>query len=315
VSAGALEAPVAAAHDGNATGASGTSSEPVAPSSPDEPPAAILKNVLEVLHHELIHTPYQDLTAFLAFSFGLVLVFNGEIGFKGIVACAAFVVVGVTATNEVKDWDLSKISRIIVFLEAGAVGALSTYRGMAGMEIFLGALLGVFLAVQLLEWLSRHGLPSIEHRSWVVMTIFTILVLGSVSMFYKQKHVKLLVLLSAGIGSAFCTSALAFAATDCAVKGYLPLSSMFPDATPQEGTWVEFFEMFVSPMDSVDFGLFVGSRYNPLIEGKRYSLDRMLYFGVWFLVFLLGAVVQTRRLKAAAQARTAAALEEHLLPK
>eukprot|EP00439_Symbiodinium_sp_Y106_P002490 s6737_g1.t1 len=40
--------------------------------------------------------------------------------------------------------------------------------------------------------------------------------------FFRKKHLKLLALISAAIGGAFCTSALAFAVTDLAKKGQWP---------------------------------------------------------------------------------------------
>eukprot|EP00439_Symbiodinium_sp_Y106_P021965 s6737_g2.t1 len=146
-------------HEGNASHALPVTTTP--PST--KPPAAILRSVAEEIKEELKDSKYQGVAALLAFCFGTVLVFNGDFSFKGIIACCVFVVVGITAMNEVNDW--GHVARSVVGLEAGFVGAFAAYRGMDGMEVTVGAFLGVLAALRLLQFLNTFGVHFItDHR-------------------------------------------------------------------------------------------------------------------------------------------------------
>jgi len=116
--------------------------------------------------------------------------------------------------------------------------------------------------------------------------------------FCQQTNAK--AVLSAGLGGAFCSSAIAFAVTTLAVQGYLPfLDQACPGLTPKTGSWVQFFDMLWSPKAPVR-GIFVDSKYNPVIEGNTFSMDKMADYCLWFAFWLIGSVVQLRRLRRAA---------------
>jgi len=281
-------------HEGNASHALPVTTTP--PST--KPPAAILRSVAEEIKEELKDSKYQGVAALLAFCFGTVLVFNGDFSFKGIIACCVFVVVGITAMNEVNDW--GHVARSVVGLEAGFVGAFAAYRGMDGMEVTVGAFLGVLAALRLLQFLNTFGVHFITDHRWMMLSFYTVFVAAGVLLFFRKKHLKLLALISAAIGGAFCTSALAFAVTDLAKKGYLAfLTNALPALQPQGGTWVDFFDMLWSP-EAPALGLFAGSKYNPVVEGRVYSIDRMADVGLWLIFFVVGSAVQLRRLRPAA---------------
>lgn len=88
-------------------------------------------------------------------------------------------------------------------------------------------------------------------------------------------------MLSAGLGGAFCASAVAFLATELETQGYLGLDTFLPGLSPKTGTWLQFLHMLWSCLGegrgdgwgwrskAPQRGLFVGSQYNPTAEGHE----------------------------------------------
>eukprot|EP00438_Fugacium_kawagutii_P015555 Skav229981 [mRNA] locus=scaffold1837:5892:7160:+ [translate_table: standard] len=264
---------------------------------------AVLEEIVKVIRSELENKKYQPVVAALAFVFGCVLVFDGELCLHLLIASTVFVVVGSIAMNQVSSsWNSHEDSflRYIVGLEAGCVGAFAALKGMDGMRVSVGAALGILAALKLEEFLDERGVHVISSHRWIEVVYFSVIGIGSALLLYKNKHLKLLAVLSAGLGAAFCSSAIAFTFTTLAARGYLPfLNKACPDLTPKTGTWVEFFEMLWSPKTSSVLGIFADSKYNPKIEGKDFSLDKMADYCLWLGFWLVGSVVQLRRLRRA----------------
>lgn len=296
-------APAVASSDSGKDGDSGASEAPVAVDSDISAPAA-LEEIVKAIRSELENKKYQPVVAALAFVFGCVLVFDGEFCLRWLIASAVFVVVASMAMNQVSSsWELGSkddnILRYIVGLEAGCIGAFAAFKGMDGMRVSVGAALGVLVALKTEEVLAEHGVNMEKHR-WIEVVYYSAFAIFSSILLYKNKHLKLLAVLSAGLGGAFCSSTIAFAVTTLAVQGYLPfLDQACPGLTPKTGSWVQFFDMLWSPKAPVR-GIFVDSKYNPVIEGNTFSMDKMADYCLWFAFWLIGSVVQLRRLRRAA---------------
>ncbi|CAJ1356797.1 unnamed protein product [Effrenium voratum] len=204
--------------------------------------------------------------------------------------------------------------RYLVGIEAGAIGTFAALRGMDGMRVVIGALLGVLVSASMLQWHPLHFIP--DHK-WLEVIWYSVVVCLFTVVLYTNKHLKMLAILSAGLGGAFCASAIAFAVTNLAAGGYLNfLDQVLPGLTPKGGTWVQFFRMLWSTQNPV-VGLFVGSKYNPVVEGKQFNVDRMADISVWLIFWIVGCVVQLRRIKSKPQQAVSAMTEPLLgeLPK
>jgi len=266
---------------------------------------AVLEDIIQATRVELENKKYQPIVAALAFVFGCLLVFDGEFCLRWLIASAVFVVVASIAMNQVSSsWDLSgeddNFLRYFVGLEAGCIGAFAAFKGMEGMRVSVGAALGILVAVRLEDFFDERGVHIISSHRWIEVVYYSLISISSSFLLYKNKHLKLLAVLSAGLGGAFCSSAMAFAATTLAAKGYLPfLVNACPGLSPKTGTWVQFFDMLWSPKAPV-LGIFVGSKYNPMVEGHSFSVDKASDYCLWFAFWLIGSVVQLRRLRRAA---------------
>eukprot|EP00441_Pelagodinium_beii_P018780 CAMPEP_0197651148 /NCGR_PEP_ID=MMETSP1338-20131121/31378_1 /TAXON_ID=43686 ORGANISM="Pelagodinium beii, Strain RCC1491" /NCGR_SAMPLE_ID=MMETSP1338 /ASSEMBLY_ACC=CAM_ASM_000754 /LENGTH=344 /DNA_ID=CAMNT_0043225713 /DNA_START=35 /DNA_END=1069 /DNA_ORIENTATION=+ len=263
---------------------------------PKSPPA-ILESIAHAIYLELTNSPYQCANAFLAFIFGLVLVYDGEFSFRWLLVCATFLVVAILAMNQITaTWGASGSLRQVVGLEAGIVGGYAALRGIDGVQVVVGAILGAALAHQTLVFLAAHGFHSLVANRWCLVAYFSAFVIGFVIMFSKKLHLKSLAVLSAGLGGAFCSSAIAFACTELAVKGYMPFLQRLPTVNPVGGTWIQFMH-FLCSSSAADVGIFAGSEYNLQHQDETWRTDKLADCTLWLIFCLVGIKVQLRRLK------------------
>ncbi|CAE8659381.1 unnamed protein product [Polarella glacialis] len=207
---------------------------------PSSPPA-ILQSIANALTYELNNTPYQWAIALLAAIFGFVMVFDGDLCFKWILVSGVFIVTYILAMNQVSAiWDLSYNSplRQVVGLEAGAVAAYCAFRGIEGVQIVVGVILGMAVAHQSLLLLVAQGAGVLVTDKRATVAYFSVFVLGMVMVFRSKGLTKVLAVLSPAVGGALIVSALAFAVTELWVQGLLSsVESALPGLTPQSGTW------------------------------------------------------------------------------
>eukprot|EP00931_Biecheleriopsis_adriatica_P081503 TRINITY_DN54829_c0_g1_i1.p1 TRINITY_DN54829_c0_g1~~TRINITY_DN54829_c0_g1_i1.p1 ORF type:complete len:364 (+),score=80.37 TRINITY_DN54829_c0_g1_i1:71-1093(+) len=283
---------------------------PVTPAPLPKTAPAILEMVAQAVLDELKNSPYQGLNALAAFATGIVLIVDGDFSFRWVVVCAVFLVTAVMAMNQVTAlWGLSRgdALRNFVGLEAGAIGGFAALRGFHGVEVWVGALLGAGLAHVCQALLASHGLHLLSEHRWCLVIFYSMFVLSFIVMFSRKKHLKSLAVISAGLGGAFCASAIAFAVTEIGVRGYMNfLQHPFPGLSPKGGTWVEFL-CFLFWSKAPDVGLFAGSKYN-----SRVSTDRVADVTLWLIFWIVGASYQLRKLR---QSDPAKELEEPLLEK
>eukprot|EP00930_Biecheleria_cincta_P058348 TRINITY_DN4418_c0_g1_i1.p1 TRINITY_DN4418_c0_g1~~TRINITY_DN4418_c0_g1_i1.p1 ORF type:complete len:361 (-),score=54.90 TRINITY_DN4418_c0_g1_i1:202-1284(-) len=262
---------------------------------------AILESIAGAIYSELRNTPYQCFNALLALIFGSVLCFDGEFSFKWLTVAAVYMVVSIMAMSQVSSvWGLSNTDplRHVIGLEAGLVGGYAALRGIDGVQIVVGAFLGVVAASKILAWLTAHGFHFLNQK-YCMFVYFSFFVVGAALLMGKKRHVKLLALVSAFLGGAFCASSIAFGFTKLAVMGYMPfLQNLFPGITPVGGTWIQFMHLLWSSKAG-DVGIFAGSRLNPTgkILGESWDTDRIADCALWFVFFVSGSIVQLRRPK------------------
>lgn len=262
---------------------------------------AILETIAGAIYSELKNTPYQGVNALLAFVFGLVLCFDGEFSFKWLTVGTVYMVVSIMAMNQVSTvWGLSYTDplRHVIGLEAGLVGGYAALRGIDGVQIVVGAFLGVVAASKTMAWLTAHGLHFLDHK-YCTFVYFSFFVIGAAMLMGKKRHVKLLAWVSAFLGGSFCASSIEFCFTKIAVLGYMPfLQQLFPGIAPKIGTWIEFMHLLWSSKAG-DVGIFADSRFNPThsILGETLDTDRIVGCVLWFIFFVSGSIVQLRRLK------------------
>jgi len=267
---------------------------------PSSPPA-ILQSIANALTYELNNAPYQWAIALLAALFGFVMVFDGDLCFKWILVSGVFIVTYILAMNQVTAiWDLSYNSplRQVVGLEAGAVAAYCAFRGIEGVQLVVGVILGMAVAHQSLLLLVAQGAGVLVTDKRATVAYFSVFVLGMVMVFCSKGLTKVLAVLSPAVGGALIVSALAFAVTELWVQGLLSsVESAFPGLTPQSGTWFEFLQLLWSS-HSEDVGLFAGSKYNFSIQGQEWRFDKVADGTLWFLFFAVGCRLQLKRSKA-----------------
>jgi len=280
---------------------------------------SIVEEIKSVMWDELDHSPRQWLNAIVATVLGVILVFNGKRVFEGLICVAVGLVAMFMAMNEITNlWGLGYDSfvRHLVGFEALLFAAFGAWKGMAGMHVFVGALLG-FLVAMVLQSMLVHvgaGFMEAEHGSkWVLIIFYTLFVLIFVALLTTERHLRPLAVLSPALGGALVSSGLSYGVMALAIDGKLDfMKRVLPDLEPVNGTWIEFLNMLWAPHTAKDVGFFAGSKYNTM--GPTFTLDRICGWSLWFILWVVGMIVQLRSWK---KGRTAPArareLDEQLL--
>mmetsp|Transcript_22562 Transcript_22562/g.65013 ORF Transcript_22562/g.65013 Transcript_22562/m.65013 type:complete len:344 (+) Transcript_22562:71-1102(+) len=280
---------------------------------------SIIEEIQSVFYDELQNSPRQWLNALVAVAFGITLVIDGKRFFEGFICAGVGIVVMFMAMNVVTNlWDLGYYSviRHVVGVEVGLMGAYSAWKGIAGMNVFVGALLGFLLAMSLQGLLVHVGagfMDSETGNKWVLICFYTVFVLILVAVLNTERHLRLLAILSPALGGAFVSSGVSYGVASLALAGHLDfLKAVIPDLHPVSGTWVEFL-MLLKPWTSQikDVGVFAGSKYNTM--GAMCTLDRICGWIFWFILWVVGMLVQLRSWKRKTQPARARELEQQLL--
>uniref|UniRef100_A0A7S2IVY1 DUF4203 domain-containing protein n=1 Tax=Zooxanthella nutricula TaxID=1333877 RepID=A0A7S2IVY1_9DINO len=241
---------------------------------------------------------HQWVNALVAFIFGIVMVFDGEYVFRWLIIGAVFLLCCVVAMSDVSAaWGLDSHSyvRSFVGLEVGALGAYLALLGMEGMQAAVGALLGGVVAYQAQQHLIAWGAVYFDTHKSLVLLLYTVIVLLSVFLFKRKMHLRALAIVSAAAGGVLVASAMAWALTDMALRGWLdPVLDADPSAVPKDGPWLDFFLLLVSP-SSPDVGVFSGQSWG--VFGQVWRIDRALGLCFAFVLFLAGAATQLRMLR------------------
>lgn len=266
----------------------------------------IFKAVFNLIMFELEHGLHQWLNALVAFGLGLILVLNGKKVFEGLIVLSVAYVLMVMAMNAVGQlWglDMGSNLRHFVGIEMGLIGAWGAWKGLAGMDIWAGTLIGFAFChaiQQLLVHMGLHFLDTLTGVKWVIVLFYTILVGGFVYMFNGEAHKKLLAIIAPLGGGALMISSLSWGFTVAIthpIFGTQLLTfakKVLPELSPVEGAWVKFLQMLCSP-SAKDFGIFAGSPYNKL--GDVCTIDRLCGWTFWFVLWGFGVYVQLGKKK------------------
>jgi len=260
----------------------------------------IFQAVARIIKTELVDGPHQVMTAVLALIGGIVLVVDGKKVFDGFLCLALGYVLGVLVMSSVGDmWHLehNSLLRKLVGWEIGLIGAWAAYKGLDGMNIFAGLLLGFWFTYNIqhvLVHLGAHFLCTTGGNQWLVVLMYTLFSGGFLYMFNGEAHKKLLALICPLIGGILVASATAYLFTSLVMTTFIStyLHKMSPDLHPVGGAWVEFFEMLTWP-ENKDVGIFANSPFNKF--GKKWNLDRLAGWTIWFICWVCGVVLQLRK--------------------
>lgn len=149
--------------------------------------------------------------------------------------------------------------------------------------------MGSGVAQQLLA--SCNGLHALETNRWAVVIFYTLVILLFVVAFGGRVRSMWLPLVSPAIGGALVSSSVSFVLTELAANGFM--FWLFGDLRTVVAPWVDFLTLLCDAHGK-DVGLFADSQHNFVVWGQERSLDRALGCSFWFLLFIVGAIVQCR---------------------
>jgi len=310
----AAEADVAADADDDAAAAEPDYDVPEAdttvlpPDAEANSPQSIAVRIMQVINAQLHQEKYQWVNPLLAFVFGGIMVVNGEACFKWLLAASMFICVGVlTASDLGKLWpqgDDFPVIRNIVAVEAGLIAGFATLRGIHGVVVVLGAIIGACIAYSVESTLTASQDEHFLHTAWWPLFLYTLSVAVSV-WFFQRKLCKTLAVVSALTGSALVVSAGLWLVTELVARKKLYLGSL---VTPVTGAWVDFLRFLINSSVE-DRGIFAKSQFDFTVFGAHFSLDRILGFGLWLVVFVAGLQIQLKVMGCGAAAKKAKVVE------
>lgn len=267
----------------------------------------MFKAIGEIIETELVEGPHQAVTALIALFLGGFLVVKGKKLWDGLIIVAVGYVLGVIAMGSVGDmWHLEHGSSLRKFVgwEVGLIAAWGAYKGLDGMNVFAGVLLGFWFTVNIqhvLVHLGAHFLSTSEGQQWAVVVLYTVFAGGFIWLFSGEAHNKLLALICPLIGGALVASAIAYLFTALVQIGAISkqLEKSCPELQPNMGPYIKFLEMLSSPTTE-DFGIFANSPANKF--GEKWTVDRLAGWVIWFIFFLVGVKLQWKKKPKAAEA-------------
>lgn len=257
---------------------------------------SILASIKEAFETQLRVEHGQKINALVAFIFGILLLFSGEFVFTWLVVAAIYIlamIMGFIAVDDI--WGLdnqNNISRFVGF-EAGACSAYAAYRGIDGVKLAVGALLGALVAHQTQATWLMMGYTIFHTNKWLVVTWYSVFILGLMLVVRGKKYQKLLALASPLLGGALVSSALSWLTAVMAQHGWMTwLHKVLPGVQPAVGgAWIDFFLLLCSPA-AKDVGVFAGSPYKITLFKKDYGMDKICGCTLWFVIFLVGSIFQ-----------------------
>lgn len=280
-----------------------SSREEMTTSPPPEAPksaTSVLLTIGKSIQEQLRNPKGQWINALVAFIFGLVMIVDGEFVFKWLVVGGVFILASILTYNEsaaLLGFEDKNLVRFVV-LEVGVCSAFAAHRGIEGMMITVGAILGALVAQEAQNLCVGVGWTSLQTNKWCEVILYSLFVLSFMALITLKKHKKMLALLSSAGGGALVASATAWLVTVMALHGYLDtvLYVFKKSLKPAGGAWLDFLELLWTPK-SEDKGVFAGSAYNFTIFDTSYRLDRICGCTLWTILFWGGSFIQLKRLQ------------------
>jgi len=259
------------------------------------PPAQTMTGIVETIVNnigaQLRSNHAQWANALVAAIVGICLLINGESVFKWLVIGAVFLFTMLAALSDVTTiWGLgygSPLRRIISLL-VGAACSWAAYRGINGVMLVVGAILGAIIAWSMHQTIVGMGCSSAQNHVFITIW-YSVFLLGFMAVMDRNKHMAALAVLSPFVGGALVSSALFWFLAFLAERGVFHLSGSV------SGAWLDFLEHLIKKHNH-DVGILAGHR-QVLLFGHAFDWDIICGRLVWFLLFGLGVAIQIRRLK------------------
>jgi hypothetical protein len=244
---------------------------------------------------QLYHAQYQWLNAVAATLLGTALLFCGEVIFRWLLVWITAVFVGMIATGEITmawDLELRNSLRYVVGAQAGLLASYIAWRSFEGVAALFSVIVGAVVAGCVRPLLANYGgLGALMANQWVVVIFYTIIILFFLALADCRVRSMWLPIVSPFIGGALFSSGISFGLTELAVNGCMIW--LFGELHAVAAPWVDFLSLLCD-VHGKDVGLFASSPHNLVVWGQESSLDRMLGSLCWFLLFVVGAIVQCR---------------------
>mmetsp|Transcript_12889 Transcript_12889/g.37135 ORF Transcript_12889/g.37135 Transcript_12889/m.37135 type:complete len:349 (+) Transcript_12889:85-1131(+) len=271
---------------------------------PTDAPAGVLRHILHDVETELRKSGQQRIVALAAAILGACLVCDGKLSFKWAIVACGFAICGIVGQSDLmQEWPSVQGTLLGLFtgIELGVLGAVVVWAGIDGFATLVGMAVGGLIAYEAQRELVAHGYAQFASGDGcAVVALYTVIVGYFILMFGCQMHVRFVILIGAAVGALLLTSAFSWWLTESVIAAGRTsyIATTFPDAKPQGGDWVDFFNLLWDP-DAADVGIFAGSRYNLAYRGQTYRMDRAIGGWVALLIFFISASVQFRSLREA----------------
>jgi len=259
----------------------------------------VFHSIRKALDSELRKPHLQLFNGGVALVFGLIMIVDGYSVFKWLVAAAAFLATTLIAHNESMDYfpgDMNNMLRRCVGVEAGLLAALAALQGFEGLMVVLAGAFGSCVAYGVQE-----GFPQVfkaEKAPWVVFALYTICTLYCTWAVARKKHYGFLGFFSSFLGGALTVSAVSFFATFGAVQKNAKINFHGHDLVPVPGDWIDFFLLLWHGQDT-DVGFFANEPSVNTYSAAGWPADRIIGCVFWFFLFVIGAKIQSKKVKAA----------------
>jgi len=273
---------------------------------PGTAPSSIVETIVYNIDAQLHSKHGQWANALVATIMGTCLIVNGDAGFKWLVIAAVFLFTMLAALSDITQiWGLGydSVLRRIVSLEVGAVSAYAAYRGIGGVILAVGAVVGAIFANATQQTLVHFGASFSENHIFIAVW-YSIIILGLMVVLERRKHLAAMAFISPFIGGALVSSAFFWFLANCAKHGALHVTGSV------SGAWVDFLEHIIK-QDNYDVGIFAGKDPVQLL-GHSADLDVIYGRAFWFLLFVFGVFFQINTLKKAKESQKVAAKEKSL---
>jgi len=265
---------------------------------------SIVTVVETTLYTQLAYGSMQWVNALASAAFGFFMVFEGETSFNLIIVAVVYVLTWLLGRAEIQhSWGVEPDSLVpnIVGIGIGLVAAFSAWKGVAGVLIMLGAITGLWMAIQVDVFLIRHLFPIMaEHVTQLIF--YTAASYAGAYSVHCKKYLQGVAVLSPIVGGAFASSSLCWLGATLASNGYL--SSIFSGITPKNGAWIDFLVMLWSTHPS-EVGIFPGASNAVKIRSVSMTPDQIFGKSLWIILALIGVPFQLRQHRKMQQKQTA----------
>lgn len=258
---------------------------------------------------QLENPHWQSLKALCAMILGLVMLYEGQLIFKLLVAIFMVIFFFFLTVNELSATEpgSSAAVRVIAGAEVGCVAGLVVWKGYDGFKYLLGAGAGAWVGHTIISFFARHGFDLVTEKSgWAVLVLLNIPILLGMWFFGDATRARLLAIASSFYGGSMVSASLLFfglalveSQADYIEKNFETRLSdtMVP--------WISFMLMLWNwqlPPAGFFSSVIPEGKDEPVAE----QTDRVIGVVIWLFLWCLGYWFQSRRLATGAKKKTVA---------